>query len=319
MVNRHRFKFVLVLIVFAVALAFSCIPATSAKASPPRQTTPPQQIRISVYILRIGQFDLASSSYIMDFYLDFDCDQPCDTSKFEIMNGRELVRVTEQDSPTYKSYRIQAQLSANFDLRNYPFDKHDLKIIIEDQQHNNTQFIYVKNPELAGMDKDLIVSGWKVSSEWDEKIDDHYYGNYKVTYSRYTFSVKLIRPPLAGVLKGILPAIFIVSVGFLCLLIAPQKDSQRITLNTSSLIGSVLYHLSLTSAVPPVGYLTFADRFMLINYLALVLLLFYTLIIMIRIDNKMEKKIQDLHKSSRIVVPSIWLILQLINIVYVFI
>ena len=52
-----------------------------------------------------------------------------------------------------------------------------------------------------------------------------------------------------------------------------DKATSRLTLTTSALVGSVLFHINMTSSMPPIGYLTFGDRFMMINYIGLVLVL----------------------------------------------
>mgnify|MGYP000361348859 CR=1 FL=1 len=59
----------------------------------------------------------------------------------------------------------------------------------------------------------------------------------------------------------------------LALLMGADKATSRLTLTTSALVGSVLFHINMTSSMPPIGYLTFGDRLMMINYIGLVLVL----------------------------------------------
>ena len=75
------------------------------------------------------------------------------------------------------------------------------------------------------------------------------------TYSRLTFTTHVSRPPLAGLLKGFLPALFIVLTGMLAVLMGPDKIPQRLTVSTSALIGSVLFHINLTGSIPPLLWL----------------------------------------------------------------
>lgn len=61
--------------------------------------------------------------------------------------------------------------------------------------------------------------------------------------------------------------------GFLALLMGADKATSRLTLTTSALVGSVLFLINMTSSMPPIGYLTFGDRLMMLNYIGLVLVL----------------------------------------------
>ncbi len=79
------------------------------------------------------------------------------------------------------------------------------------------------------------------------------------------------RPWLAGFLKGILPALIIVCCNFLALFMRIDQMSQRLSITTSTLIAAVVFHLNLTASIPPLGYVTYADMFMLINYLWLIM------------------------------------------------
>jgi hypothetical protein len=86
-----------------------------------------------------------------------------------------------------------------------------------------------------------------------------------------------------------------VIVGLLALLIEERGNIwTRIGINTSALIAAVMFHLNVTSSIPPVGYLTFADKFMMVTYVSLVLGLLSSILMMMHAksgDETLEKKI----------------------------
>jgi hypothetical protein len=253
----------------------------------------PIQVRTSVYVLNLGKFDVSSGSYTVDFYLSMECDEACEPD-FEFMNGRATSMDKLIDEPNSKFYRVQANLAENIDLKNYPFDEHALSITLEDKRGQSNELVFVPDDAQSGVDPKVILVGWELNG-WNATSETHHYAPYNEDYSRYSFALNIRRIFLASIMKTFLPVLFIVIVGLLALLIEERdKLWTRIGINTSSLIAAVMFHLNVTSSIPPVGYLTFADKFMLVTYVVLVLSLLSTIIMMMHAkhnDATLEKKI----------------------------
>jgi hypothetical protein len=179
-------------------------------------------------------------------YLTLECDQPCTPNRFEFMNGRATSTDLVEDEPNYKSYRIQASLQANPDLRDYPFDRHNLFIQFEDKSNSTARLVYEATPDFNGVDPSVIIAGWQLQ-EWSPEVIDHLYPTFDATYSRFQFNVIISRGTLSSIFKAILPAMVIVLSGFLALLLGPDKALQRLGINTSALIGGIMFHINLTS------------------------------------------------------------------------
>ena len=140
--------------------------APSAGAAPSVQTQEPVRVRVGVYLLRVGALDIGAGTFSLDFYLTFTCDRPCETDGFEFTNGRTASVNKQDDLPQYKVYRVLAELSASFDLRSFPFDRHRLSLSLEDQLKPAGELLYVVDPERSGVDPNLIVAGWDVHRDW---------------------------------------------------------------------------------------------------------------------------------------------------------
>lgn len=80
----------------------------------------------------------------------------------------------------------------------------------------------------------------------------------------------------------------------------------RLGINTSAIVGAILFHLTLTSQVPPVGYLTFADKFMLANYVGLIGALIATVALMVIGIERRPALAARIHAVSRATVPLAW-------------
>ena len=180
----------------------------------------PQRVQVGTYLLSVGKLDISSNSYYMDFYLIFHCDRPCNPGNFEIMNSRSFTVDKQEDEPTYKVFRIKGELTNNLNLRPFPFDQHDLVIILEDKLQTEEAQVYVPDPARTGLHGDMVVAGWHIPpGRYGGAVRSDRYAVFGQSYSRYTFSVTLDRPWLSAFLKGLLPALLIVISGLLALLI----------------------------------------------------------------------------------------------------
>jgi hypothetical protein len=305
---------VILLVAVLLGLGQQKFPMTAVAQGPTPESTDeqPSVVKVGLYIINVGKLDTATGAYTVDFYLSFSCDQPCQPGEFEFANGRATSIDKTVDEPTEKFYRIQAALVSNLNLSKYPFDEHHLLIQIEDKtQTSKTQIYQVSDPD-TGVDPAVNIVGWDLK-EWTAKVFDHHYAIYGTDFSAYQFDIHIGRPPTAALLKSFLPALTIIAVGLLALLLSPDKIIPRLTLTTGSLTGAVLFHLNLTSSIPPIGYLTFADRFMIVNYFALALTLISTLVALRYVDQKKPEAAERIHRTAMVTLPALWVGVQVIN------
>lgn len=275
---------------------------------------PPLRVQVGILLLNVGRLDTSTGTYTMDFYLTMRCDRPCDPEPFELANGRITFQQLQEQLPTYKAFRIQAALSVGMDLRRYPFDRHHLGLVIEDSNRDANSLIYVADSSRSLIASDLQVAGWELSPGIHTRVEPHYYSIFDQTYSHYVASVEIRRPLLASLVKGLMPAIIMTLCGLISLLMSSDKYNQRLSLSTSSLLGTVIYHLTMTSAIPPVAYLTFADRFMIGNYSCLLLTVVTTMLLMHFIDRNDTARTEFVRKWALRVVPPLWALVQISNL-----
>ena len=254
-----------------IGLLFIILSARSVTASEP-EARPPIRVKVGIYLLNVGKLDIGAGTYGMDFYISFRCSEDCQPGNFEILNGRASIEKND-DEPRFKVFRVRADLVAQLDLRAFPFDAHRLVISLEDKVLQDNRLVYEPDMQMTGVHPSAVVVGWSLDKQWQVLIDRDSYEVYGQSYSRATFSIGAQRPKLSAFLKNLTPALIITLSGFLALLMGADKATSRLTLTTSALVGSVLFHINMTSSMPPIGYLTFGDRFMMINYVGLVLVL----------------------------------------------
>ncbi|HYD03065.1 MAG TPA: hypothetical protein VEC16_02090 [Alphaproteobacteria bacterium] len=292
--NKINYKIILALLVFLV------VPFASA-----------QDVNVAVYILNLGKFDVSSGTYTADFYLSLTCETDCATQNFEFMNGRATSTDKIIDTPTEKFYRIQATFNNPVDLKKFPFDKQQMQIIIEDKVKTVEEINYVANIEESGIDSTVAFTGWNLD-EWSAEVTEHEYPVYGETYSRYQFNMDISKIFWNSFIKTILPIIFIMLVALSSFVIDPDKMATRVAMISSALVASVMFHVSISNQVPPVGYMTFADKFMLLTYFILLLSFIINITLFDLLEKKKESIVQRVHKyteySMLIVVPIIYVL-----------
>jgi hypothetical protein len=296
-----------------LTLIVGCVLCASLSATV--QAAPgPNTVLVGVYVLNVGEFDLRTGSYTMDFYLSMRCPTvACNFGSFEFLNGRASSISLEENSTTEKFWRIQATLYENLDLHRYPFDSHTLYISIEDELLTTRNLNYQPDPTYSGVDPSIVVVGWSVSG-WSQTVVDHYYQMYNETYSRYTFSLTLDREPTSGVAIFI-PVLLLTFIALMATLMYGDVSSvfeNRILLSASLLIAAVLFQFSLDSGLPPLGYLTFADWFMIATYFVMAAALVSGILALMYHHRKDAAKLKKTHYYSTRLLPPLAIALYLL-------
>jgi len=258
----------------------------------------PAKVNISVYVLSLGKLDLDRANVPADFYLTFDCIDKCPPIDFELMNGRISGSSKVEDLPNRKMYRIYAELRPTIDLRRFPFDRQTISIVIEDKGLEKDDLVYTADLKKTGFDNDISLPGWTLG-QWKASVADHDYDVLGENYSRYMFSVEVSKPLLNAFLKTLMPIVFIFLIVTFSYVIPVEKTDNRLSAATASLIGSVMFHVAITNQNPPLGYMTFADKIMLIVYGFLFLTIAYNVFVYELVQRKQEDRARVLHQSIR--------------------
>jgi len=279
----------------------------------------PEIVRVGVYILSVGNLDTKTGTYVIDFFLNLKCETVgCDPNDFDIMNAADIRKIdpqtTEEDEAAGEAYyRVRGNLQTNLNLREFPFDEHILAIELEDKNKTRDQYIFIADPKLSGIDSEVYVAGWSLEPYILGQEKAHNYLIYGESYSRVKFAIKINHSWSSSFMKGLFAAIVIVGAGMLSFLLKENEARDRITLSSSTLASAIFYHMTLTASVPPVGYLTYADRFMILNYIfiATQLIVAITLFLMQRpeYDTPEQKKVaKQIHTTTRWMIPLGWIL-----------
>ncbi len=282
----------LVMSIMALMLLAMFLPIVSA-----------QNVEVSTYVLNLGKFDVSTGSFTADFYLDMKCDENCSEVNFEFVNGRAASTDTIIDTDQEKFYRIQANLNSPVDLRSFPFDSQKMHIILEDKDSTVDDLVFVAAQEESGIDDAVVFPGWNIKG-WKAETNVHEYSVYDESYSQYIFSIDIQKILLNSFIKIFLPVIFMMLIIMCTFILDLDKIVTRLSMVSTGLVAAVMYHISISNQIPPVGYLTFADKFMVLTYF-LILLSFALNVMLLELTE--QKKGHIAEKVHRITEYSVFI------------
>jgi len=293
----NMFALIVSLSVFAFVMLLSGSGVVKAQQSP--MANGAAKVSVGVWLINVERVDLAASSYRLDFYLWFKFDPSeigaSTVKEFEIVNGAptKTPEIVNEEGGRIE-YRIRGEFVKTFDFTRYPFETQTLTIELEHKRLNASSLVYEADPETA-IDKTVNVAGWEIGG-FETTVVEHSYGNE--AYSRFIFSLHLKRPVLSSFVKSVLPISIITTISLLTFFISPQNFSQRIGLAVSTLMSASAFHLSLLSGLPPIGYLTTADRMMISVYAIFLYNLSVSVYIMKLVDAKKTEEAQKFNNKA---------------------
>jgi hypothetical protein len=291
------------------AAAQAVDPAGAAPAPP---TSEPVTAWVRLYLHDILKFDPASG-FTADVYVGIGCQHACGDIGLIVDNGRANAREVLLDAPNRKGYRMELALTDQTDLHRYPFDVQTLSVVfLSARPADEFRFAVDQANTRVG---DIRLQGWEIDPAWRAETMvqpfDEFTGQPRPTYR---FSIDVQRPFLAGFFKVILPGLAILLIGSLGLVVGPDERMKRFDLFNAAFLGTVLFQLSLLSSLPPLSYLTFADRFLLINLLSIILGVVSSVIMILAFRSGKKARAWAVHEWSMIVMPLVWLMSQSVNV-----
>jgi hypothetical protein len=191
-----------------------------------------------------------------------------------------------KDEPLRKEYRVKAEVAAELDFSSFPFDRHLLPIVLEDKG-DPEQIAYKVDAAGTGVEPSVKLPGWSLLEWFAEAAKDD------AGVSQVEFYVEAGRPRMQSFFKTCVPVIIMMFVAAFTLLLKPKSAAGRLTAATGALMALVLFHVGQIGSLPPQGALTVFDKFMIATYLAYLLNIGLT-VMMVRYEEKKNERMSEL-------------------------
>lgn len=266
-------------------------PAPTEEIDAPPAPHGPVTYHVGVQLEKLTKFELGPGTYNAELFISVKCDaEPCHP-ELDVSNGKITSREKLTDEKLHKEMRVKAELEAVVDLSEFPFDKHLLYVgLIDKADPLDVRYVFDENE--TSIEPDVKLAGWEVSTKLATNVEQHKLDDtHHVEEAQ--FAIAIGRPKLAAAFKTLVPVFFMFFVAAFTLLLKPKSAAGRLSAATGGLMTVVMFHLSATSSLPPLGYLTRMDKFMIATYLVYLVNIAFAVAI-VRFDEKKNEKVAEM-------------------------
>lgn len=309
-------------LILATILAFAAPTLAAAKEGrvSPLTSVPEtaQVVSVGFYPSNVYGVDPSASSFTYDGYVWFRWKGDIDpTETVEFTNSVDRSSLTKEllydapqvapDGSKYQIMRIESQFLKPFSLANFPLDRHDLTIVLEDSLNGTDRLVYEIDKTDTAYAPGLSISGWRLNG-WshDRTVVDYAstFGDRTVAqasqYARISFSLNISRPESYFVWKLLLPLVVVLCGAWIALLLNPALTETGAALPASALLTTVFLQQGYTGTLPETGGLVLLDKIYVVAYVLIVATLARVIIKSLDIEQKDEAHLASLRKKDAV-------------------
>jgi len=228
--------------------------------------TTPKTCRMGVYLLSLRDFNKDKNSFTAEFWMWSVCPsknlKPLET--LEIINATDTKAaydsVTErkdlyggfvsQEKVYWSQRKITATFYHNWDVPNYPFDRHVLEIPLEEALYDSSAFVYTLDKPNSNYRNSIKLDGWQITNFSFTQIEVPYKTTFgdpelpigKSNYSRMNISISIQRDQISSFFKLIAGVYVAFAISLLSFFYDSGKTSL-ISARSSIIVGSLLITL----------------------------------------------------------------------------
>ncbi|MCB9273931.1 MAG: hypothetical protein H6564_07810 [Lewinellaceae bacterium] len=310
---QHRYqKLAFILVFFLISRAAAAQSAATAQLLPGQEV-----VYTGIYLMNLYDLNINEHSFYADFYIWFKWQGERDPMNIEFVNAVEKWGFTQNDfheEPLelpdgfhYNGMRIEGRFYHPFDLYNFPLDRHQLGIHIENVDYQQDSLAYLPDSAAAFVREDFQMPGWNIGGATMESQSNLYKTNFGETgktaaaFSNFTFKLNIARPISYFLLKLMLPLLIVIIASLGALFIHPAQLDARISLPIGGLLSAVFLQQSYSSALPDVGYMVLMDKIYLVSFGLIVAIMLRAILVgnQVAIQKKKEVDTAALKRADR--------------------
>ena len=230
---------------------------------------------MGIDLISVGVIDRESGSSELIFWLtivsddiDFTKNPPPDDWYFS--NGYVIDKTGQNIDPHFYKVLIRGSFFSDVDFRNYPYDEINLHIHMEPYYPLTADKIVFKvNEEYSRINPETVsVPGWTMGEPTFSAYTTTYpWGDFAHLEAHFPVETS----PVNVFIKKLLPPIILAFFAFGTFIMSSNTLQNRIAVVVTCLIGSLFFHaIFLLGELPPISYLTLADKMMISIYIIFV-------------------------------------------------
>lgn len=285
------FRRVLTAILLAITVSAG---AADAPPAPVAAKAGPVKVRSGAYLTSLYDLNANNNTFTADVWLWFLHDKGRDLKPLktlEPVNARDfktsLDTSQEHGAEQYHTEKVRGVFNHNWDVKNFPFDRHELKIRLEEGIADINEFVFAADVANTGFDPAILIDGWRIDRV-TVKADQHTYNSSfglsdsaKSTYAASIISIFIERDAV-GLFWKLLAAVYIAFlVSIVSYFMDPSKDgifNGRVGLLVGMIFAVVINSQRVAATLGQSSSFTLADKIHVLTLLSILLTLIGALV-----------------------------------------
>ena len=272
----------------SAAVAAADFQAPPASAGRPDPAGTPTEVAVAIFLVDLQGIEDTKQTFGADFFVTATWRDPRLTAgadgtplagcrlplaavwhpKLAIINDRDLKKRLEEqvtieaDGVVRYAQRFLGELRTPLDLRDFPFDRHQLAIEAATFGYPPEEVSLVVDPGTTGRLETLSAAEWSIGAA-AAAVEPLRVEQIDRTISRVVYRLEVSRETGFYLWKVFMPLTLIVFMSWAVFWIDPSHVPPQIGVATSAVLTLIAFQFSLGYLLPRVSYLTRADRFLL--------------------------------------------------------
>jgi hypothetical protein len=239
---------------------------------------------VGVYLISLQDFDLSRGTFGADFWVWSTCPTK-DLRPLDVMDFTNSVSVDTRLAATYErkgvfwSYmKVSGVFRHQWNVGRYPFDRHTLRIIIENTNAPASEFAFRADRASSQPSRDIALDGWRITG-FDTQEQTYVYdttfgdpafaGRKQSDYSRLLVSISVERTKRLSFVTLVAGVHIAFALSALAFLLGPYNGRRRANLLAGTLFAVVVNQRVAESVIGRSEQITLLDEIHLFAMVAI--------------------------------------------------
>jgi hypothetical protein len=211
------------------------------------------------------------------------------------------------DGTVQNDINLSVKLTADYDLRRFPFDRQVLQLLVESFSWDRNAVQLIPDTERIGFADDLELAEWTILGV-THRVADVDVIRSDEPVSQFLLEMEVERKSGFYLWKLLLPLVIIVALSWSVFWMSEESFASRSRVSATGVLTIVAYQFVISADLPRVPYLTVLDRIMILSFGLLAVTVIQSLVVSRQRESDADRALR-IDRTSRWAFPSVYAVL----------